>query len=217
VKLLVSDFDLTFFDNDYDNNIKLVNEFVSKGNIFVIATGRPYSFLKKDIQNKKIDYSYLICTDGGTIYDKDLNLLNINQLDNKIAKEIIDLFEKSSYINNIFVDLVDEQICGVYGLYEDIKEAEDLLNYIMNTYNVSGYLSCNWINIISKDLSKINGIEFLKEILNIRDKDIYTIGDAVNDISMIKKYNGYKIGIDEFDGNRINNFKELMEILNKNS
>ena len=49
-KLLVSDYDQTFYINDEDieKNKIAVNEFRSKGNIFVIATGRSYDdFMKK--------------------------------------------------------------------------------------------------------------------------------------------------------------------------
>ena len=50
-KVLVVDYDRTLFINNNDmlNNIKAINNFRSKGNIFVIATGRTYSSLKKEI------------------------------------------------------------------------------------------------------------------------------------------------------------------------
>ena len=43
-KILVSDFDGTFYlkNVDINNNIKNVEKFRSQGNIFIIATGRSY-------------------------------------------------------------------------------------------------------------------------------------------------------------------------------
>ena len=52
-KLLVSDYDQTFYINDEDieKNKIAVNEFRNQGNIFAIATGRSYyDFIKKKQQ-----------------------------------------------------------------------------------------------------------------------------------------------------------------------
>ena len=56
MKILISDFDKTFYTENYDNNIKLINEFVNAGNKFVIATGRPLYFLEPSIEGKNINY-----------------------------------------------------------------------------------------------------------------------------------------------------------------
>ena len=48
MKIVVSDFDNTFFTDKYLENIDIINDFVNKGNKFVIATGRPLYLLKKD-------------------------------------------------------------------------------------------------------------------------------------------------------------------------
>ena len=60
MKILISDFDKTFYTENYDNNIKLINEFVNSGNKFVIATGRPLYFLEPSIEWKNINYYNLI-------------------------------------------------------------------------------------------------------------------------------------------------------------
>ena len=49
-KILVSDYDQTFYlnDEDIEKNKKSVEEFRKKGNIFVFATGRSYfDFMNK--------------------------------------------------------------------------------------------------------------------------------------------------------------------------
>ena len=51
-KIIVSDFDNTFFTDSYKKNIELVNDFVNKGNIFIIATGRPIYLLLNDLDRK---------------------------------------------------------------------------------------------------------------------------------------------------------------------
>ena len=49
MKVLVSDYDKTFYVNEFDikKNIKTVQEFRNLGNIFIIATGRSYLDFKK--------------------------------------------------------------------------------------------------------------------------------------------------------------------------
>ena len=75
MKILISDFDKTFYTENYDNNIKLINEFVNAGNKFVIATGRPLYFLEPSIEGKNINYYNLICSDGTVIFDKNNKIL----------------------------------------------------------------------------------------------------------------------------------------------
>ena len=55
-KLLVSDYDQTFYlnDNDIENNKIYVNKFMDSGNLFVIATGRSYL----DFHNKLDIYDF---------------------------------------------------------------------------------------------------------------------------------------------------------------
>ena len=52
-KVLVVDYDRTLFINNSDmlNNINSINKFRENGNIFIIATGRTYNSLKKEIDN----------------------------------------------------------------------------------------------------------------------------------------------------------------------
>ena len=50
MKILVSDFDNTFYTQKIEENVKLVNQFREKGNVFIIATGRPLYLLKSDLK-----------------------------------------------------------------------------------------------------------------------------------------------------------------------
>ena len=61
-KVLVSDYDKTFYlnDEDIERNKIAVEKFRKEGNIFVIATGRSYYDIKKKIKEYKINYDYLI-------------------------------------------------------------------------------------------------------------------------------------------------------------
>ena len=205
MKLIVSDFDLTFFDDNYDENIKLVNDFVDKGNIFVIATGRSYELLEKKIKSKNIKFKYLICYDGAIILDENLNILKQIVFDECI-NEIIEHLKKDSNLLSIDIDSSAEGISGVYCIFNSIDYASKVLENIKQKYNVDGYVTTHGINIINKGISKVNGIDYIKGILKIEDENICTVGDSINDVEMIEKYNGYWIGKNNFS-----NFKEFIE------
>ena len=73
-KVLVVDYDRTLFINNDDvlNNINSINKFRENGNIFIIATGRTYNSLKKEIDKYNIEYDYLILNHGSLL--KKINL-----------------------------------------------------------------------------------------------------------------------------------------------
>lgn len=56
-----------------------------------------------------------------------------------------------------------------------------------------------FLEFAPKNVDKSSGVKFLSKYLNIKDENIYTFGDAGNDINMIKNYNGIAMGnsIDE--------------------
>ena len=87
-KMLVSDYDQTFYLNDKDiiENINAVREFREKGNIFVIATGRSYLDLQKKVNMYNLEYDYALINHGATIIDNKGNVLNNFSIKNEIFR-----------------------------------------------------------------------------------------------------------------------------------
>jgi len=192
-KLLVSDFDNTLLNNDdFLKNIKIINEFVNQGNIFIIATGRHINSLLDLIKTYHIKYSYLINNDGGIIFDHDLNIIYRKDISNKTARKIIKIFQKSTCLTDWYIDTglgitknINNDVNGLIGQFIDQKEAETLFKNIISLHkDIHGYLTLRHINITEKTVTKGNAIKVLKKKLKIKEKDIYTIGDTINDISM---------------------------------
>ena len=75
--------------------MKAVKEFQSKGNIFVIATGRSYLDFKDKLDMYNFDYDYVILNHGATIIDRDNNMIANYLIDNDIVNSI-----KEDYIWN---------------------------------------------------------------------------------------------------------------------
>ncbi|MDD2489925.1 MAG: HAD family hydrolase [Bacilli bacterium] len=198
-KLLICDFDNTLFNfDDYENNIKKINEFVNQGNIFIIATGRHINKLLMDINDYNIKYSYLICNDGGIIFDQNLKIIYRKDIPPNITKKIIKMYKKDLCITDWYIDAgtfitkkTKYLANGIIGKITDQEQALDLLTKITNKFNnVHGYVSQRWINITQKSVTKLKAIEIINEQLKIKKEKIYTIGDNVNDISM-SIYNSY--------------------------
>jgi HAD superfamily hydrolase (TIGR01484 family) len=223
-KLLVSDFDNTFYvAEDYLKNIEAANNFVDRGNIFVIATGRHSQKLLKDIKSYNIKYSYLICNDGGIIFDKDLNVIYQQDIPIHLVKPIINIFGNSPHVIDWYIDTgleitkdKNSTANGLIGRVANLNEATDILNSILLKYpEVYGYISTNWINIIEKTVSKRHAIEVINKIINIDKNDIYTIGDNINDISM-SIYNSFcmKNSIDDLKKICLGEYDSVYQLIN---
>ncbi|MBQ2946769.1 MAG: HAD hydrolase family protein [Bacilli bacterium] len=211
MNLLVTDFDGTLFDDNYENNIKFIEELNNTD--LVIATGRNYPNLKQDL---KIKCNYYICNDGGYILDKDCNLLYRNYINKEtvatIYSRILKLGYEDYFIDNInefskeIIDNANKISVRIQNNYHD-KDTEYLLEGLDNVY---AYVSSNWINILSVESKKSNAINYITNKKNYNN--IYIVGNDINDYDMLKMYNGYLIG-NNSDFNTINNFLELKNII----
>lgn len=197
--LVASDFDGTLFVKDeliIKKNIEYIKKLRSKGNLFVIITGRGIS-IRKHIKNYDIPYDYLMCENGAMVYDKEDNLLFNTYLEDKDINEVIKIINRDN-LKFIFddgereiTDLNDKynNLACIFIKREGVLNLDSLMNelsYKTNTYN---YISSNWINIVNKSINKKESLKRLSEYLDEK-VEIHTIGDAINDIEMISSYNG---------------------------
>ena len=134
-KLLVSDYDQTFYINDEDieKNKIAVNEFRSKGNIFVIATGRSYDDFMKKKNEYNIQYDYLIINHGATILNKDDNIIFNEEITNEILDNLkSDLRIEDSERNfccsmlESRVDLEHRDLTKIHVKYSDLEYSNEI-------------------------------------------------------------------------------------------
>ncbi len=197
-KVLVSDYDNTLYTSDEQikKNIEKINEFINRGNLFVIATGRSYIDISKMIMKYNIPFNYLICNDGGTIFNNNGKLLYKKDIDLLTAQSIFKDLEVKNLLDITFIDTgydyskkIENEVNAIIIKEIDSAFSKNLLVELTSKYsNIHGYISDNWINITEKSVTKTNGILFLKSLLNF--EKIYTIGDTINDINMINEFNG---------------------------
>lgn len=197
-KILVTDYDNTLYLNDeqIEDNIQKIKQFINKGNIFIIATGRSYIDISKMISKYNIPFNYLICNDGGTIFDNNGKLLKKTDIPHLTAIKIFEELKRLNLLDLTYIDtgfdyskIIDNEVNAIIIRDTGQYNATKVLKYITEKYkDVHGYISDNWINITQKTVTKSNGIEYLKNKFNFTN--IYTIGDTINDINMITKFNG---------------------------
>ncbi len=217
-KILVSDYDKTFYlnDEDVEKNKIAVEKFRKNGNIFVIATGRSYYDMQKKISEYKIIYDYLIINHGATILNEKDEIIYNFSIKNETANKIRDDLKK--YIPNIKIDTeinknkiqaqkyfcCKEKMSRLDFNNEDLTkiniklDSEEITNEISKMINdkYSNDINCykvskDMIEIISKEINKAKAIQLFANYYDLDNKFIYTIGDGYSDIEMIKNFNGY--------------------------
>ena len=202
-KMLVSDYDQTFYLNDQDIEInkKEVKNFRDKGNIFIIATGRSFLDFKNKVNMYDITYDYVILNHGATILDKSDNIIFNFPIYNEVIRDIKKDICLEESINNFCcsglesrVDFIHSDLTKIHVKYDTKDKAEKVNKIINNKYSkyvISYYVTSNSIEIISNKTNKSNAIKLLTKKLDIDDENVYCVGDSYSDIEMVRDFNGY--------------------------
>ena len=231
-KILVSDYDGTFFLNEtgIKENVNKVEQFRKENNLFVIATGNNWKRFKEVIAQYNIKCDYLILDQGSCIFDNQDNLLKACYLDYSISKKIIDnikqINKECKICNpyNIVETIEEKNITKIAVNFIDLQQAIDFTNKINKEYGeyVNAYTmifpEINIVEIISSETDKNEAIKFILDKEKISKDNVYTVGDGYNDISMIQNFNGYcmKNSVDkllEKCQKRVDSVAELIEII----
>lgn len=213
MNLIISDFDGTFYDNNYIKNIEFIENLDNFD--FIIATGRNIDYLLKDL---KIKCKYYICNDGAYIMDENKNVIYKNIINpntvNTIYSRLKNLGCKEYYFDqvNILNDTPSNEVNKILVKSNKINDNEILNTLLENLDDVYGYISNNWINIIDSSSCKESAIKYILD--NNKYENIFVVGNDMNDIGMIKKYNGYFVSNENIDGyNCIDSFIKLENII----
>ena len=219
-KILISDYDGTFYQNDLDikKNIDKVTEFRTLGNLFVLAIGRSYVDLKIMIDKYKIPYDYLILNHGALLLSKKLEILNVFTLDKELVGSVLEYANNNKDIYDVvLIDVFKKKVIDTSNAVKimlklySYDNALDVKKYIDERYtNIKCYYEKEdnhyLVEIVSSKASKSLMIEKILVREKIVKDNVFTIGDGVNDIDMIRNFNGYRV---------INSCKELDSITNR--
>ena len=228
-KLLVSDYDKTFYlnDEDIEKNKIAINEFRKRGNIFIIATGRSHFDFHNKLDLYKFDYDYVIINHGATILDKNDNILANFPIKNEIIPEIKKDLKLEKSIKGFCcselesrVDFNHKDLTKINVGYNSKDEAISINGKINNKYSqfINSYsIAETSLEIISNETNKSKAIDLLLNRLNIKRQNVYTIGDGYSDIEMVKNFNGYAMqeSVDELKKVAKKEYSSVSELINE--
>ncbi len=233
MKMLVSDFDGTFAtsEDDIKINCELLRKYIARGNIFVLSSGRSLKSLKNKVETYNIPYNYLATCDGNFLFDSNDNLIMADVMKHDILDKLEDLKKIKIYdrIDYAYSDnysstyYPDREIGSVTAVIRDenitdefIKEYNKLKNENENyDFLVYGFNGTTFYVAKTKNNNKSTPVKFLERKLKLAIKDIYTVGDNLNDIEMIHDYNGYVIGNnDEVIKHAVAKYNAVHELIN---
>lgn len=201
MKLLISNYGGTLKPNikDLKINLKIVREFMRKGNLFCIATKRPYLSIKREICIYDIPYDYLICNNGSVILNRCDKVVHASYIEPENVEDIKRIITNYGFEANLY----DE-----YGQVTDVNRTIDIDTYIKNIFpnqkmekeimNTSQQLLLYrklYHLCLKYKTNKAEAINKLLELENIdiEKNDIITVGDSFSDIEMLREYNGHKV------------------------
>lgn len=249
-KFLISDVDHTiyFLDDRSAKNSKAIKEFQRAGNKVIACTGRSLNGIIETEKEIDVKFDHYLLLNGAMVVDENMNIITHRYIDQSCIEGILDITGEANVsvcVNDGFdyhlvkgkhpnleleslSKLVETKLSGLsIGYRGNDGEFDDLLNGIADEINnkygeiVTAYKNTKYIDIVPIGCSKGNAIKELQEKWNIKNKDIYTIGDSENDITMLEIKNYISFTFDnskEFLKAVVNHvveeFPECIEILN---
>jgi hypothetical protein len=198
MKILASDFDDTIFflddEEKTNNNISKIREFVRRGNIFCIITGRNYTDLKLLLNKYNIPYSYLICEDGAKIFNNTDYCLDTTYLKKDEIEKTIKVLEENNcnyYLDDGYNETTNYNDCvKIVVNSTNEEEKEKLIKLVKEKINIHIYASRFHINIIDKSVNKEHALEKLLNLEHLNYDLVHVVGDNDNDYEMLKKFPG---------------------------
>lgn len=211
MKLLVCDFDGTYFKDE--ESILINNQEVQKwrreNNLFMLSSGRSFQSLKKMCLKYNIEYDYLSCCDGSILYDKNDNIITYYSLNKDILGKFLSLkkYAKTeriqySYPDDYYPSYQGDNLIGCNLVIQNQDITNKLIEkflFLQKEYPNFDFLCYKHDEVAffclkNKGINKSTTVSYLKELLNLKEKDIYTVGDNENDYPMLKLFPSYYIG-----------------------
>lgn len=220
MKILASDYDGTLrrggIIEKYD--IDAISVFRKAGNKFGIVTGRSLNRLKTDFDEYNVEIDFIVGTNGGIIADADYNKIKSFDIDFNRALDFIEKYRDRTDFSIAVGDgyktaRISRPFDTHFNKYESSSTVEDILeNKIINIFVIglknpelrsrlideftqefsdclNFHKNMTIIDISAGGIYKSTGLEYVKNMY--KAEELYVIGDELNDIEMIRKFNGF--------------------------
>lgn len=190
---------------------KYLNELKQKGEIIVINSGRTVPNVFNVINNPYFA-NYIISDTGASIYDVQSNKrIRVDGISNEDGYRLFQIIADDCYKFNIFTDNNYYSYHRNFEKYEDVIkddtniihislefESQDMIDRFITENEhkfpelnmfamVDSFGTERWIEVINKNAGKFNAVAELTKMLNKKQEDVISFGDAINDLELIQK------------------------------
>lgn len=199
MKIVVSDLtDFLTFDK-IDRNVDAINNFVKKGNVFILATNKAMNFLAEDLSMINLNCEYYICNNGAVIFDRYFNVVYRQDIKQELVRPIYNILIDDENILEAFVDTshgyvrdTNKSANGLVARPYDDSKANLLLSKITRKYpEVHGYIDDSCMNIIDSKVNKASAVEYLINSYNYNADDVVVSAVSTNDAELLDNYTCY--------------------------
>lgn len=229
-KLLISDYDGTIKTINIRANIKAIKEFMAAGNVFTISTARSYKEIKNQLKFFHVPYDYLTCNSGAVTFDRAGHIIDLNAFSKLELRYIYNYFMENDdiYNNTIKVwyldkygnkskDINNDVIANIEVVCNPLHDLRNDFNRI-HGYNCEQYYGNVYTikkHYVNKAYGAMRLLSFLRDKENITDIDVYSIGNTLDDLLLLKRYNGYRVAnasseLKKQDLNEVSSVKTLI-------
>ena len=199
MKIVVSDLTDFLSFEQINKNVDAINDFVKRGNIFILATNKAMNYLAEDLSMINLDCEYYICNNGAVIFDRYFNVVYRKDLKQELVRPIYNMLLDDDNILEAYVDtshgyVKDTTKCanGLIARPYDTNKAKILLDKISRKYpEVHGHVDDACMSIINVAVSKASAVDYLIHSYNYNKDDIVVTGVDVNDFELLQNYSGY--------------------------
>lgn len=113
------------------------------------------------------------------------------EYESSLSEDIKDMllrFENRISIDEIFTKERKYAFISVFSINKDAVVAEEIKNLLIEEYGqeIEAFRNQFFVDIAPKDCSKGNGLRSILELDNIKEENLYAIGDSFNDVSMFE-------------------------------
>lgn len=203
LNLLATDYDGTYrmspnIIEELNNNNLAVQKFVQKGNIFMIVTGRVFDSIYKEFVEFNLHANYISCAEANVLFNKNFELLYYNSISKEDILRIKDYYKLLDEMvgKDPYGNVSNDNIVEYHIRYKDKKSKDIFVKNLRHGKLFVFYHDSDdplSAHLFDKRNDKVKAIQTVAMLEHIPQDRIYTIGDGYNDLSMIKKFNGFAI------------------------
>lgn len=205
--ILFSDNGKTYFK---DSDLDAIKEFQKRGNLVAINSGRALPWITAPLEGYFLP-DYLIAGTGSIIANKQQQILYEAPISFTAIKKIINEYSPDIPLtihtkDNIYslnqkrqyslpitpissIDLLkEEELYGMSFHFKDNKSAKAFADWLGKSdhQEVKAFVNIQDVDMAGRNCSKGNAINILCQKLGLMHEQVYAIGDAENDIDMLK-------------------------------